>query len=85
MGLGIGDKLANAMHVPLVHSGQTHPLSIHLCIKKYGYSNYRELRSRASLTTIVAQKYHFWKTLLYNNNWKFEIGSPSHINEDTIF
>jgi hypothetical protein len=33
MGLGIGDKLANAMHAPLVRSGQTHPLSIHLCTK----------------------------------------------------
>jgi len=35
MGFGIGDKLADAMHVPLVRSGQMHPLSIHLCTKKY--------------------------------------------------
>jgi hypothetical protein len=42
-------------------------------------------RSISAQKTIVAQKYQFWKTLLYNNNWKFEIGSPSHINEDTIF
>jgi len=33
MGFGIGDKLADAMHVPLVRSGQMHPLSIHLCTK----------------------------------------------------
>jgi hypothetical protein len=33
MGFGIGDKLADAMHVPLVRSGQTHPLSIHLYTK----------------------------------------------------
>jgi hypothetical protein len=33
VGLGISDKLADAMHVPLVCSGQTHPLSIHLCTK----------------------------------------------------
>jgi hypothetical protein len=35
MGLGISDKLADVMHVPLVCSGQMHPLSIHLCKKKY--------------------------------------------------
>ena len=35
MGFGIGDQLADTMHVPLVHSGQMHPLSIHLCTKKY--------------------------------------------------
>ena len=35
MGFGIGDKLADAMHVLLVCSGQMHPLSIHLCTKKY--------------------------------------------------
>jgi hypothetical protein len=35
MGLGISDKLADVMHVPLVCSGQMHPLSIHLCTKKY--------------------------------------------------
>jgi hypothetical protein len=35
MGLGIVDKLADAMHVPLVRSGQKHPLSIHLYTKKY--------------------------------------------------
>ena len=34
MGFGIGDKLVDAMHVSLVRSGQMHPLSIHLCIKK---------------------------------------------------
>jgi hypothetical protein len=34
-GFGIGDKLADAKHVPLVCSGQMHPLSIHLCTKKY--------------------------------------------------
>jgi hypothetical protein len=34
MGFGIGDKLAGAMHVPLVRSGQMHPLSIHLYTKK---------------------------------------------------
>ena len=28
MGFGIGDKLADAMHVLLVCSGQMHPLSI---------------------------------------------------------
>ena len=33
MGFGISDKLADAMHVPLVHSGQMHPLSIHLYTK----------------------------------------------------
>jgi len=33
LGFGIGDKLADAMHVPLVHLGQMHPLSIHLCKK----------------------------------------------------
>ena len=35
MGFGIGDKLVDAMHVPLVCSGQMHPLSIYLCTKKY--------------------------------------------------
>ena len=35
MGFGIGDKLADAMHVPLVRSGQMHPLSIHLFTEKY--------------------------------------------------
>ena len=35
MGFGIGDKLVDAMHVPLVRLGQMHPLSIHLCTKKY--------------------------------------------------
>ena len=35
MGFGIGDKLADAMHVPLVRSGQMHPLSIHLYTTKY--------------------------------------------------
>jgi hypothetical protein len=35
IGFGIDEKLADVMHVPLVHSGQMHPLSIHLCTKKY--------------------------------------------------
>ena len=34
MGFGISDKEADAMHVPLVRSGQMHPLSIYLCTKK---------------------------------------------------
>jgi hypothetical protein len=33
IGFGISDKLADAKHVPLVRSGQMHPLSIHLCTK----------------------------------------------------
>jgi hypothetical protein len=33
IGFGIGEKLADAKHVPLVRSGQIYPLSIHLCIK----------------------------------------------------
>jgi hypothetical protein len=33
IGFGIGDKLADAKHIPLVRSGQMHPLSIHLCTK----------------------------------------------------
>ena len=33
IGFGIGDKLADAIHVPLVCLGQMHPLSIHLCTK----------------------------------------------------
>ena len=45
--------------------------------KKYWDSNYKELiRNWASWTIIVARKYHFWKTLLYTNYWKIEIGSP---------
>jgi hypothetical protein len=48
MGFGIGDKLANAMHIPFVHSGQIHPLLIHLCTKKYGDSNYREINNKSS-------------------------------------
>ena len=35
MGFGIDDKLADAMRVLLVRSGQMHPRSIHLCTKKY--------------------------------------------------
>ena len=35
MDFGIGDKLAGAMHVLLVRSGQMHPLSIHFYTKKY--------------------------------------------------
>ena len=35
MGFVIGDKLADVKHVPLVRSRQKHPLSIHLCTKKY--------------------------------------------------
>jgi hypothetical protein len=34
MGFAIGDKLTDVMHVPLVRSGQMHPLSIYLCTKK---------------------------------------------------
>ena len=34
MGFGIGDKLADTMHVSFVRSGQMHPLSIHLYTKK---------------------------------------------------
>ena len=33
MGFGIGDKLADVIHVPLVRLGQMHPFSIHLCTK----------------------------------------------------
>jgi hypothetical protein len=35
IGFGIGDKVADAKYVPLVHSGQMHPLSLHLYTKKY--------------------------------------------------
>ena len=36
MGFGIGDKLADAMLVSLIRSGQMHTLSIHLCTKNIG-------------------------------------------------
>ena len=49
MSFGIGDKLADAMHVPLVCSGQMHPLSIHLYKKNIETVITEKLiRSRAS-------------------------------------
>jgi hypothetical protein len=49
VGFGIGDKLADAMHVLVVRSGQMHPLSNHLYTKNIETVITEKLiRSRAS-------------------------------------
>jgi hypothetical protein len=75
------------MHVPLVRSGQKHPLSIHLYTKKYWDSNYREILYTnywkikiGSLGHINWKSWPHKKQLLHNNEQQLFYSMPHKNN-----